>query len=192
MAARVLEHLEIKMKNDLVKSDTATRKPLSNPRRDDGIDRQQLEHDVRAKLRIIFSSAKKQSREIEELYHVNAAQLWILAELYKRPGLRVSDVARIIHIHNSTASNLLDALQKRGFLSRERIDEDQRVVRLRLTPAGEQFVSNVPQTARAVVSDALGAVSLESLSALDEGLEEMVAHLKIKDTGMGLMPIAQI
>jgi MarR family transcriptional regulator, organic hydroperoxide resistance regulator len=154
--------------------------------------REQLEQDVRMKLRLIFSSAKKQSRDIETRCGVNATQFWVLTELKRRPGMRVSDLARLICIHNSTASNLLDRLEERGLLRRERKDEDQRVVRLYLTPAGANVIATLPQPARSVVPDALGDVPLGTLETLNQSLGELIAHLKIADTSAILTPLSDI
>lgn len=151
-----------------------------------------LEQNIRMALRTIFGSAKAQSREIENQLGITGAQFWVLAELGKQPGLRVSDLARLICIHNSTASNLLDKLERRGLIQRERTDQDQRVVRLKLTPAGTELLARAPQPVRSVVADALSAISTETLGALDRNLNELVARLKVKDSSSLLTPLSEI
>lgn len=154
--------------------------------------RSEIEQSIRMKLRIIFSSAKKQSREIEARFGVSGAQFWVLAELDKQRGLRVSDLAKLICIHNSTASNLLDKLEQRRLIYRERADRDQRVVRLYLTPDGAAIVAQAHHLSRSVVADALGNVSADTLQALDRNLEALVAHLKIRDTSAVFTPLSDI
>jgi DNA-binding MarR family transcriptional regulator len=66
---------------------------------------------------------------------LSGSQLWALWQISARPGLRVSQLASALHIKPSTASNLLDKLELRQLVRRERRDTDNRVVRLHLTDA---------------------------------------------------------
>lgn len=157
-----------------------------------GASRRSLEQGVLMKLRVIFSSAKKHFYEVEARCGVSGAQLWTLVELGAKPGLRVSDLAQLLSIRNSTASNLLDKLELRGLIRRERNDKDQRVVRLFLTPNGLKIVDMAPRPARGVVPDALNHIALPTLNILDNSLEELISHLKIKDAQAVLKPLSDI
>jgi DNA-binding MarR family transcriptional regulator len=145
-----------------------------------------------AKLRVIFSSAKKHFYEVEARCGVSGAQLWTLMELSTKPGLRVSDLAQLLSIRNSTASNMLDRLELRDLIRRERKDKDQRIVRLFLTSAGEKIVEMAPKPVRGVVPDALSHIELPALSALDTNLDALISKLKIKDTAAVLKPLSEI
>jgi len=159
---------------------------------DEQVDRDVVEKNINSKFRVLFSAVKKQSREIEKRYDMSAAALWTLVALQRHPGLRVSDVAQLIDIHSSNASNLLDLLEERRLVRRERGQEDQRIVQLHLTPTGQAFVSDLPESARNVVSVALAGLSPKGLVTFNQGLEEMVDNLKVPDTGATKTPIAEI
>jgi DNA-binding MarR family transcriptional regulator len=150
------------------------------------------EQGVIRKLRIIFGSAKKQSRSVENRCGVSGSQLWALTELRERPGLKVSELANLMTIHLSTASNLLDKLQARELVRRERLDSDQRVVRLYLTAAGQRVVAKAPGPARGVVPDALSTVPRKVLDALDLSLDRLIGKLKIKDQSAKETPLADL
>ncbi len=154
--------------------------------------RERLEQSVRMKLRIIFSSAKKQFYEVKERCGVSGAQLEALMELNQKPGLRVSDLANLTCIRASTASNMLDKLEERKLIRRERADKDQRVVRLFLTPAGSEIVAMAPQAGRGIVPDALSNLGESTLHMLNDSLEELVSKLKIKDRSAIFKPLADI
>lgn len=154
--------------------------------------RRSLEQNVLSQLRVIFSSAKKHFYEVETRCGVSGAQLWTLLELGVTPGLRVSDLAQLLSIQNSTASNMLDKLEQRGLIRRERNDKDQRVVRLFLTPDGAKIVELAPKPARGVVPDALSHINLPALNILHEGLNHLISHLKIKDTQGVLKHLSEI
>ena len=155
-------------------------------------ERDALELSVRMKLRVVFSSAKRQSREIEKSCGASAGQLWALSELGKHPGLRVSELARALYIKNSTVSNLLDRLEQRGWVRRERNGKDQRVVQLYLSPAGSKLLASCPVPPRGVVAEALRMISLDSLEGLEYSLDELISRLALKDTGAALTPLAEL
>ena len=75
-------------------------------------------------------------QNVEGSHGLSGSQLWTLWLISAQPGLRVTELAEMQHIHPSTASNLLDKLETRGLVRRERRDTDSRVVRLYLTDAG--------------------------------------------------------
>ena len=59
-------------------------------------------------FRIIFRSVQDHSRWVEKESGLSAAQLWMIWELFNEPGLTVSALAKVLSIHQSTCSNLLD------------------------------------------------------------------------------------
>jgi DNA-binding MarR family transcriptional regulator len=154
--------------------------------------RRDIELDVLRKLRLIFSSAKKHFRFVEQRCGVSGSQLWALIELRDHPGIKVSELARLMSVHLSTASNLLDKMETRGLMRRERTDSDQRVVRLYLTAAGKRVVVRAPEPARGVVPDAIGSISPTALRELHKGLRQLAAHLKIRDVAATNKPLADI
>ena len=83
-------------------------------------------------------------QNVEGSHGLSGSQLWALWLLSAQPGLRVTELAEMQHIHPSTASNLLDKLEARGLVRRERHDTDNRVVRLYLADAGLDLAKNLP------------------------------------------------
>jgi len=154
--------------------------------------RVQAEQEVLRKFRIIFSSARKHFRSVEERCGVSGSQLWALIELRDHPGLRVSELALLMSVHLSTASNLLDKLEANRLIRRERTDKDHRVVRLYLTSAGKTVVTKAPQPARGVIPDALASIPSDALHTLDQALEQLIANLQIKDVGATSKPLADL
>jgi len=147
---------------------------------------------VLQKFRLVFKSAQKHFHWVERQCGVSGAQLWALWELCETPGLRVSELARVMSIHQSTASNLLDKLEQRKLIRRERKGPDQRVVRLFATPAGLAVVSRAPRPARGVLPDALSQLPESDLRALDASLNALVNLMRIRDEKAAMMPLSEI
>lgn len=148
--------------------------------------------EVLKKFRQIFRSAKRHFQWVEERCGVSGAQLWAMWQLAETPGLRVSGLARALSIHQSTASNMLDKLEKRKLIRRERNEPDQRVVRLYLTAQGEAVMRLAPTPARGVLPDALNHLPEDVLRNLDRNLTEVVKLMKIKDREVGMTPLSDI
>ena len=68
------------------------------------------------------------------------AQLDVLMNLYRHPGMSQHDVARRLLVGPSNITMLLPQLEKQGVLRRESDPKDRRVMRLYLTPAGEALL----------------------------------------------------
>jgi DNA-binding MarR family transcriptional regulator len=135
---------------------------------------------VLMKFRQVFRAAKLHFGAVERSVGVSGAQLWTLQELRDHPGLKVSELAAAMALHQSTVSNLLEALSRRKLLTRRRDDQDQRVVRVYLTAAGAQIVRRAPGPARGVLPDALDSLSPTALRRLDHSLSDLLQAMKVK------------
>lgn len=134
-------------------------------------------------LRIIFQAIQAHSKNVERHCRVSATMLCVLREIAAAGQLRISQVAGSLSIHQSTASNLLDKLEQRGLVSRQRGSrgQDQRVVLVSLTTAGRELLArpDVPQDGP--LSEALGRLSAEQLTALGQNLDQLVAVLPLTE-----------
>lgn len=141
-------------------------------------------------LRIIFRASQAHAKWVEKECGLSSAQLWMMWELFHTPGLKVSELANILSIHPSTCSNMLDKLQKKDLISRERNNpNDQRVVELKLTETGSKLLATAPQPAQGVLADALFRLPDETLLQLEAGLDEFVNILRLSDKEDGFKPI---
>ena len=143
-----------------------------------------LARSVRMKLHAVLNSSRLQSQTFARSAGVGASQLLALGEIDRNPGVRIGDFARLCGIKSSTASNLLDKLEQRGWVRRERSGPDQRVVSLYLTAAGKDVLEKNPLPAGGPLANALRLIPVDTLSALDRGLEELITRLD-KDEGDG-------
>ncbi|WP_232362491.1 MarR family winged helix-turn-helix transcriptional regulator [Desulfogranum mediterraneum] len=137
---------------------------------------------------MVFRAIQAHSKYVEKECGLSSAKLWMLYELNNNPGLKVSQLASLLTIHPSTCSNMLDKLQDRGLVYRDRSKQDQRAVHLYLTEDGIRLLKNAPQPAQGTLSNALEQLPEDELRALEEGLEKLVPAL----TGKGKTPAAQV
>lgn len=172
-------------------SSNRSSKPKATPPASEST-RNNLQQSVLRKLRVIFSSAKKHFRAVETAAGVTGAQLWALIEIRDHPGLSVSDISKRLSVHLSTASNLLEKLERNAMITRTRNLEDQRIVHIHLTPRGRRVLAKAPGPARGVVPDALTRLPAERLRSLDRDLEALVAQMARRDRRGGTTPLSDV
>ena len=143
-------------------------------------------------FRVIFQSVNRHSHEVERKAGIGGAQLWALAEISGRPSITVTELAKAMSIHQSTASNLLDKLVSQNYVARDRSDEDRRVVLLTLTQRGEEILHKAPLPHRGVLSDALLKMNEHDLAALQQSLETLIAQLEFKQLKGAYEPLGKI
>jgi MarR family transcriptional regulator, organic hydroperoxide resistance regulator len=136
--------------------------------------------EVLKKFRQVFRAGKLHFSAVEKQQGVTGAQLWAMWELYQQPGLRVTDLAAAMALHQSTVSNMIDKLLTKRLLRRDRGDQDGRVVRLYLTAAGMRMVRGAPNQARGVLPDALEHLPAAALRGLDRQLATLLSRMKSK------------
>jgi len=144
-------------------------------------DFKQWPHEVLKQFRLIFKAVQQHSQLVETHCGVTSAQLWALWELSKNPGLKVTELAKAMSIHHSTASNMLDKLNKKGLIMRERVSQDQRVVTLSLTPDGVELINQVQSPPQGILQHAIFDLPENVLKSLAKNLDVLVKEMKIKD-----------
>ncbi len=147
---------------------------------------------VLRQFRFVFKSVKKHFRWVEKETGVSGSQLWALAQIAGTPGMSVTQLARALAIHQSTASNLIDKLVQRDLARRERENEDQRIVRLYPTKQGKAIVAKAPQPVEGVLPDALMRLPKEDLLKLDALLKGLSQLMRVRDASGRHTPLADI
>ncbi len=140
-------------------------------------------------LRIIIRAAQRHSSWIEKHCGVTGAQLWVMQELYETPGLRVGQIAEKLAIHQTTASNLLDALVKKNCIDKLRDPNDHRVVRLVLSRHGATVLKRGPKPAKGLLPEALRKLDHNQLMKLNKCLRELLGVMDFADDMYAMQPL---
>jgi DNA-binding MarR family transcriptional regulator len=156
---------------------------------DNSDDLNQWPYEVLKRFRLIFKAVQQHSQWVETNCGVTSAQLWALWELSEKPGLKVTELAKALSIHHSTASNMLDKMAKKGLIVRERISQDQRVVTLTLTEAGTQLINLAPSPPQGILQHSLFHLPENVLKSLAKDLDVLVRGMEIKDEAAAMQPL---
>ena len=145
---------------------------------------------VLRRFRVVFNAVKNHFREVEKKAGVAGAQLWALSVVRDQPGIGVSDLARAMDVHQSTASNLVRTLLERKMVEVRKDAIDRRTVQLHLLPAGSKVLRRAPGPFAGVLPEALAALDAQTLSRLDKDLGTLIDALGVDKRDAGI-PLGQ-
>lgn len=144
------------------------------------------------RFRQIFAAVRTHFRQVEQITGTGAAQLRALSLLRERPGLRISELAQAMDIHQSTTSNLVKTLVERKLVSAARNGTDARVLHLNLSPAGEKVLQRLQgQHYIGVLPQALQTLPPRVLTRLNADLDRLLAAMQA-DGSAARSPLASL
>ena len=144
------------------------------------------------KFRLIINSVKRHYQWVEKQSGIKGAQLWALWELYRTPGLRVSELGKVMAIQQPTASNLVDKLVKSKLIVRRRSTADQREVRLFVTNTGRKLIKQAPKPSRGLLPEALYGLPQNKLEQLNELLKNVLEGMGPIDKKSMKKPLSDV
>lgn len=141
------------------------------------------------RFRVIFNAVRTHFQQVEKITGTGAAQLRAMSILREQPGIRLSELARAMDVHQSTVSNLVKTMIGRGLVATARDGSDRRVLHLHLLPAGGKILQRMGAPYIGVLPQALGALPPRTLRRLNADLDVLIAAMHIDDTA-ALTPLA--
>ncbi|WP_159240481.1 MarR family winged helix-turn-helix transcriptional regulator [Zhongshania aliphaticivorans] len=100
--------------------------------------------EVLISLRRVTRAIDLHSKHLMKTAGLTAPQMLILQTLRDQGDAIISDVAHQISLSQATVTSILDRLEKRGLVMRERSQQDKRKVYACLTDAGNELIRNAP------------------------------------------------
>ncbi|MGD2129810.1 MAG: MarR family transcriptional regulator [Lysobacterales bacterium] len=95
-------------------------------------------------LRRIMRAVDLHSKKLEREVGLTVPQILVLLSVHAAGSLRVSDIARDVSLSQATVTSVLDRLEKKGYVRRERRQDDRRAVSITLTSEGAARVDDAP------------------------------------------------
>jgi DNA-binding MarR family transcriptional regulator len=112
-----------------------------------------------------------------ELPAVSASEARALIELVTARGIAQGELARLLGLEKSTVSRLAAGLERKGWIRRGRDSDNQRYVRLYLTPEGREVAARVWRAWQSRPARILAALSDDERAGLSSGLRGLVRGL---------------
>ena len=108
---------------------------------------------------------------------ITKAQFVLLFFIEKMPQQVVGKIADMLSVRMSTVSHLVNDLEGRGYLKRERSSDDRRAVRLRATSRGSKLVASIEGLVVQQVRAASSGIADQRKADAAKLLNEVASHI---------------
>jgi DNA-binding MarR family transcriptional regulator len=106
---------------------------------------------------------------------VSMAQVHIMYTVQRHGEMTMSQLADILNVSDSNATGLVDRMEERGFVVRDRVPEDRRVVLVRVTDAGTHLLGEVDALSDEILRSVLGRLDPAQLVGVGQAVADLRA-----------------
>jgi len=103
-----------------------------------------ISHDVLVTLRQIIRATDMHSKQLVKHYGLTAPQLMVLKEIIGDEDINIGQVAKKVSLSQATVTNIIDRLETRDLVTRERSIQDKRQVIVRVTDKTREILKSNP------------------------------------------------
>ncbi|MBU4611215.1 MarR family transcriptional regulator [Achromobacter sp. GG226] len=125
-------------------------------------------------LRRITRAIALHSKQLAACSHITAPQLVCLHTVIAGGPMTATAISREIHVSASTVVGILDRLEEKGLVRRERGREDRRTVFVSATEAGVKLANDAPSPLQKTLSEALNELPELERATITLSLERIV------------------
>ena len=104
------------------------------------------------------------------------SQYTVMLVLWETDGVALRDLGALLHLDSGTLSPLLKRLEKQGFISRRRDDDDERVLRVTLTEEGHSLQTRARKVQAEV--EAMTGLDRADLVKLRDELNDLSEYMR--------------
>jgi len=119
-----------------------------------------IHDEVLVSIRQIIRAVDLHSKQLNKNFGLTSPQLLLMRAIQSSPLMTIRQLSTKSNMSQATATSILDRLEKRGLVIRERDTIDKRKVHARITAEGEDILQQAPQL--------LQEDFIEQFQALDE------------------------
>jgi DNA-binding MarR family transcriptional regulator len=140
---------------------------------------------VMAALRRIIRAIDLHSRKLVNRYGLTGPQLVVLKVLLDEAPLTVSELARAVNLSQATVTGILDRLEKKAMIQRERSTLDRRKVMVSPTATAERALSDAPPLLQEHFTDGFARLPDWQQTQILSSLQRIVALMEAGDVEAG-------
>ncbi|MCL2547667.1 MAG: MarR family transcriptional regulator [Symbiobacteriaceae bacterium] len=131
-------------------------------------------------LRYISAVLRRQGRKIMEDYDITPPQHNALLQLHRYGNMTIGELSEMLYLAFSTATDLINRMERNGLVVRERDLSDRRVVRVCILDKGERVLDEVIEARRKYFARILQAVPKEEQNQLVRSLRKIDELISIE------------
>jgi DNA-binding MarR family transcriptional regulator len=124
-------------------------------------------------LRSVSTILKKRGRDILSNFEITNPQFDALLVLRDFGELTMGELCQKMFLACSTATDLIDRMERNGLIERVRDTADRRVIRLRVLAKGAQIIDEVMVARRGYLANVLSEIDVADKERLIQALEQV-------------------
>ncbi len=128
-------------------------------------------------LRRIIRSVDVHSRLVASEYGITGPQLACLLAIVEKESITATEIADRISLSASTIIGVLDRLESKELLQRQRDKKDRRLVHVIPTEKGKVLAAKMPYPLKRPLNTALSKMSENEQQRMAEALESLVQYM---------------
>lgn len=129
------------------------------------------------KVKLVSQLMYRDFLERLEPYGLTPFHYLVLCCLWEKNGLSTSGIADKLKQLGATLTGVVDRMEDRNLVYRERDPDDRRIIRIWLTEEGEQLAHVLPAIGAATIEKATGDIPKAQQEAVLEILDQIIANL---------------
>jgi DNA-binding MarR family transcriptional regulator len=95
-------------------------------------------------------------------------------------GICISDIKKSVHLSQATVTGIIDRLEKKGFVKREKCTSDKRRIEVWLTDQGREILQNAPPLLQEQFTEQFNKLEDWERTQILSSLERIVAMMEAK------------
>ena len=129
---------------------------------------------IEKSLRKLSVQLRLYGREILKEYKLSKIQFIALQWVNDSSGITIGQVAKNLDLAYSTTTDIIDRLEKNGFVRRERSETDKRLVQVKIEPTGLELIERVIEKRIEFIEEITQDLDLNEKELLTKLLEKMM------------------
>jgi DNA-binding MarR family transcriptional regulator len=125
-------------------------------------------------LRRITHAMDSHSRALVNQYNITGPQLLCLYFISRNTPANLSQISKQLSLSGSTVNGIIDRLEAKSLIERQRTSSDRRKVLLQTTPKGQEIVANAHKLLHQAFADRLSMLSESEQAAIAQSLDKVV------------------
>lgn len=142
------------------------------------VTRAQYDKRIILALRQVMQQMDLHSRRIDKSHGITVPQLMCLYEIHEHGAMTLSVLSQRVHLSTSTLVGVIDRLEEKQFVRRNRNMQDRRAIFIDITPVGQTFVRTAPQLLHNRLRERLATLSEDEQIIIANSLDLLAKMLQ--------------
>ena len=124
-------------------------------------------------IRWLAYALAKDANRSGKRFGLTGPQASVLHAINQMGSMSSANLSRKLHVTPGNITGIVDRLEKKGLVSRERKIEDRRVVLITLTPQGRQLADELPDPVEIKLIAGLSQLPPDEIQSLDRAISQI-------------------